>query len=71
MEGFEVNDKFIFFSCREQYDKCEICKQKLNKTIHKVLKNNNDWLDFWFCYLKSDETEFAQRINYRRINERI
>ena len=67
MKGFEVNDKFIFFSCGEYHDKCEICKQKLNKTIQKVLKNNNFELDFWFCHLLSSDTEFAQRINYGRI----
>ena len=60
-----VNDRFIFSYCGE-YDKCEICKQKLNKTIQKVLVNNNI-LYFWYCGLKSDETEYAQRINYGRI----
>ena len=67
MEGFEVNDKIIFYPCGEYHDdKCKICKQKINKTIQKVLRSNN-LLYFWFCCLGSDETKFAQRINYGRI----
>ena len=67
MKGFEVNDKIIFFSCKGYHDdKCETCKQKINKTIQKVLRSNYG-LFFWFCRLASDETELAQRINYERI----
>ena len=72
MEGFNVNDKFIFFSCRKEWigRDCKTCKQKINKTIQKVLKNDPN-LHFWFCWLKYDEVKYVRKVSYRRINGRI